>query len=231
MDAVSRSLNFDLLARPYRWLEYATFGRALERCRFHFLPALSSERHALVLGDGDGRFLARLLQANPRLKADVVDVSLAMLRVLNTRLTPQARRRVTLHKADARGFVPPSTGYDLVVTHFFFDCLFQAELDAFVNRVKPCLTPGAYWVVSEFAKARGRAGSVLSWAVVSGLYQAFGLLTGLEVRSLPDHRATLESFGFKLQCEEQWLQGLLVSQLWQKLKPETGQPNAAVNLL
>ena len=52
MDAVSRTLNFDRLARPYRWLEYATFGRTLERCRFHFLPALTSARRALVLGDG-----------------------------------------------------------------------------------------------------------------------------------------------------------------------------------
>ena len=55
--------------------------------------------------------------------------------------------------------------------------------------------------------------------------------TGLEVRSLPNHRATLEGFGFQLRCEKQWLRGLLVSQLWQTLKPETGQPNAAVNLL
>ena len=90
MDAVSRELNFDPLARPYRWLEYATFGRALERCRFHFLPALTGARRALVLGDGDGRFLARLLRANPELEADVVDCSPAMLRLLQR--TAQARR-------------------------------------------------------------------------------------------------------------------------------------------
>lgn len=212
---MSRRLNFDLLAQPYRWLEYATFGRALERCRFHFLPTLTSARRALVLGDGDGRFLARLLTTNQQLEADVVDISPAMLRVLMSRLTPKARSRITLHETDARGFVPPSTGYDLVVTHFFFDCLFKTELDAFVDRVKPHLTPGAYWVVSEFAQARDRTGSVLSWAVVSGLYQAFGLLTGLQVRSLPDHRATLEDSGFHLCSEKPWLQGLLVSQLWQ----------------
>jgi SAM-dependent methyltransferase len=212
---VSRRLNFDLLARPYRWLEYATFGRALERCRFHFLPALTGARHALVLGDGDGRFLARLLQLNPQIEADVVDISPAMLRVLMSRLTPEARRRVTLHEIDAREVVPPSTGYDLVVTHFFFDCLFQAELNTFVGCVKPRLAPGAYWVVSEFAQARGLAGSALSWAVVSGLYRAFGVLTGLQARSLPDHRPALEGSGFQLRYEKQWLRGLLVSQLWQ----------------
>ena len=30
--------NFDPIARPYRWMEYLTFGPALARCRNHFLP-------------------------------------------------------------------------------------------------------------------------------------------------------------------------------------------------
>ncbi len=215
MDAVSRELNFDPLARSYRWLEYATFGRSLERCRFHFLPALSDARRALVLGDGDGRFLARLLKANPELEADVVDCSPAMLRLLHERLKPEDRERVALHQADAREFAPPRTHYDLVVTHFFFDCLFQSELNALVERIVPSLASGAGWVVSEFAKPRGRVGSVLGGGVVSGLYGAFGLLTGLRVRSLPDHCAELEASGFQLLTEKQWLRGLLVSQLWQ----------------
>jgi SAM-dependent methyltransferase len=212
---VSRRLNFDLLARPYRWLEYATFGHALERCRFHFLPALTGARRALVLGDGDGRFLARLLKANPLLEADMVDISPAMLRLLHQRVGPEAGRRITLYQTDARDFVPPGIAYDLVVTHFFFDCLFQPELAELVDRVAPSLAPDAFWVVSEFAQGRGRAGSVLSSLVVSGLYRAFGLLTALQVRTLPDHGAALEGIGFQLLSERRWLRGLLVSQLWQ----------------
>jgi SAM-dependent methyltransferase len=215
VDAVSRKLNFDRLARPYRWLEYLTFGRMLERCRFHFLPALTGARRALVLGDGDGRFLARLLMANPLLEADVVDISPAMLRLLHQRVGPEACRRITLHEADARDFVPPGIAYDLVVTHFFFDCLFQAELDGVVDRVAPSLAPGARWVVSEFARGRGRAGSVVSSLVVSGLYRAFGLLAALHVRTLPDHGIALERAGFQCLSERRWLMGLLMSQLWQ----------------
>jgi SAM-dependent methyltransferase len=214
VDAVRRRLNFDPLARPYRWAEYATFGHALERCRFHFLPAINNARRALVLGDGDGRFLARLLRANPDLYADVVDVSPAMLRLLYRRLRPEDHRRVVLHRQDAREFVPPHAGYDLVVTHFFFDCLFQDELRALIGRIVSWLTPGATWVVSEFATPRGGAASVVGKGIISGLYRAFGLLTGLPVRSLPDHRAILETSGFQLLMEHPWLRGLLVSQLW-----------------
>jgi SAM-dependent methyltransferase len=216
MDAVSRTLNFDRLARPYRWLEYATFGRTLERCRFHFLPALTSARRALVLGDGDGRFLARLLEANPQIEADVVDISPAMLDRLSGQLAPEARKRVKLHEADAREFVPPGTDYDLVVTHFFFDCLFQPELNALVDRLVPRLSPGALWVVSEFSQPSGGGASLAGRAIISGLYAAFGLLTGLMVRSLPDHSAALKSSGFRLRGEKPWLRGLLASQLWQQ---------------
>ncbi|WP_158750160.1 trans-aconitate 2-methyltransferase [Acidobacterium sp. S8] len=216
MAAVSRRLNFDRLARPYRWLEYLTFGPALERCRFHFLPNLTRARHALMLGDGDGRFLRRLLEANPQLHADVADISPTMLALLNERLDPGMRRRVTLHQADLRSWEPPGRGYDLVVTHFFLDCLFEEELAALIESIQPKLVSGALWVVSEFARPRGGVRARLSGAVISMLYGMFGLLTGLTVRSLPDHSAALKQAGFQCRMERQWLGGLLVSQYWEQ---------------
>ena len=62
--------DFNRIARPYRWLEYLSFGPLLERCRFHRLPQMVDAKRALVLGDGDGRFLARLLRKNPQIQAD-----------------------------------------------------------------------------------------------------------------------------------------------------------------
>ena len=84
--------NFDRIARPYRWLEYLSFGPMLERCRFYRIPQLAEARHALVLGDGDGRFLARLLARNPSLHTDVIDQSPAMLRLLESRVAAVHRR-------------------------------------------------------------------------------------------------------------------------------------------
>ena len=215
MAAVSRPLNFDPLARPYRWLEYLTFGRTLERCRFYFLPELIHARRALVLGDGDGRFVARLLESNHAIKADIVDVSPAMLAVLKKRLQPEMRSRVTLHQADTREFTPPAAGYDLVVTHFFLDCLFEAELTALIDRIRPQLAPGARWIVSEFARPQKGLSALAGDIVVSGLYLTFGILTGLPVRSLPDHETALKRAGFDCREEHPWLRGLLISQLWE----------------
>lgn len=215
MDAVSRALNFDRLARPYRWLEYATFGHALQRCRLHYLPALTKSRRALVFGDGDGRFLAQLLAVNLHLQADIVDISPAMLRTLHQRLPSEARERVTLHHADARSFIPPAHTYDLVVTHFFLDCLFDSQIAALIDRARMQLEPEALWVVSEFAIPRGRIAASAGKLIVSGLYEAFGWITGLTVRTLPDHATQLRNAGFVLSQEKRWLRGLLLSQLWQ----------------
>jgi SAM-dependent methyltransferase len=224
VDAVSRRLNFDRLAKPYRWLEYLTFGRMLERCRFHSLPALVDAKRALVFGDGDGRFLARLLAVNPALQADVVDISPAMLRLLERGLRQEDRKRVTLHQADARAFIPPEKAYDLVVTHFFLDCLFDPELAALVEHLTTRLTPDALWVISEFALPHTLVGKILGKMMIFGLYQAFGLMTGLQVRTLPDHAAVLQRAGFERAEEGQWLGGLLISQHWQYNSSQSMQP-------
>jgi SAM-dependent methyltransferase len=214
LDTVSRQLNFDPLARPYRLLEYLTFGKALEHCRFHFLPALAEADSALVFGDGDGRFLGRLLKTNPYLIADVIDISPAMLDVLYKRLSPEERARVTLHCADARQFTIPEKTYDLVVTHFFLDCLFDPEISALIDRIKLNLEPGALWVVSEFSLPGNRIGALVGKALISSLYLAFRVLTGLQVRTLPDGTTKLKKAGLELSDEYAHLSGLLISQLW-----------------
>jgi ubiquinone/menaquinone biosynthesis C-methylase UbiE len=208
--------NFDRVAPLYRWMEYAAFGRSLERCRERFLPQLQGCRRALVLGDGDGRFLARLLAVNPDLHADAVDTSGTMLRLLERRAVTQsqdASARLRTHPTSALTF-SPQRSYNLVVTHFFLDCLAQTELDALCARIVPQLEPGALWVVSEFRIPAG----AMHWPsriLVQMLYLGFRLLTGLRVHKLPDHAAALTVAGFTRIAQHLSLSGLLTSELWQ----------------
>jgi SAM-dependent methyltransferase len=74
--------NFDRLAGVYRWMEALSFGGWLWRCRCAFLGEMCSARRALVVGDGDGRFTARLLEKNRAVLVDAVDISPAMLEAL-----------------------------------------------------------------------------------------------------------------------------------------------------
>ena len=210
------AVNFDRVARPYRWLEYLSFGPWLARCRKAQLAQLPVAQHALVLGDGDGRFLVSLLAARPGLTADVVDSSRAMLRLLDHRarqLGRQARDRVCLHHADALEW-NPTRPYDLIITHFFLDCFFPQQLEELLDRLLPHALPGAQWVVSEFSIPRQAFAALVARAIIGLLYRAFGVLTGLPVRALPDHRALLLRRGFVLSAEHQYLGGLLCSQVW-----------------
>jgi hypothetical protein len=207
--------DFNRLARPYRWLEYLTFGPWLWRCRTYFLPQLNHCRHALILGDGDGRFTARLLRANPDIEITAVDASSRMIESLQQATAPyQNRLKTTV--ADVRTWRPAdaSAQYDLVVTHFFLDCLTTEEIASLAHRLAPHLTPEALWLVSEFAIPPTPFGCFIAAPLVAFLYRAFGLLTHLRIQALPDHPQALATAGWYLQEQHTHLRGLLVSQLW-----------------
>jgi SAM-dependent methyltransferase len=211
--------NFDRLARVYGWMEALSFGPWLRRCRCAFLEEIKDCKRALVLGDGDGRFTARLLRENPVVEIDAVDMSPAMLNAL-VRRAGVNRHRVRTQVADLRSWSPelPDGGegrdYDLVVSHFFLDCLTTAEVETLAARVRPLLADDAVWVVSEFAVPAGWFGRWVALPVVGFLYRAFGWMTGLRVRELPDYACAFERAGLQLERRRNWMGGLLVSECW-----------------
>jgi SAM-dependent methyltransferase len=209
-----RDVNFDRVARPYRWLEYLSFGPWLARCRSAQLAQLTSARRALLLGDGDGRFLARLLAVNPTVTADVVDSSHSMLMLLQRRLRRcGGEQRVRLHHADAMLWNPTGT-YDLIVSHFFLDCFFPHQLEQLFDSVLPHALPGARWVISEFAVPPNAFLAYFARGIIHWLYRAFGWTTGLRVRALPDYASSLLRRGLILSKDQRYLAGLLCSQVW-----------------
>jgi hypothetical protein len=111
--------------------------------------------------------------------------------------------------------------YDLVVTHFFLDCLTTQEVQSLAVAIRAVVSPSALWVVSEFVTPANWYGRLVARPVVWGLYLAFGWLTGLGVRSLPNHSSALRRAGFCLQQRRAWLGGLLASELWSASPPDS----------
>ena len=208
-----RTPNFDRLAKLYFWMELSTFGPFLARCRQAFLSELLSARHAVVLGDGDGRFTAELLCVNSQVQIDAVDASPAMLHALLHRAGQNAGR-VSAHCADAREWQSANPPYDLVVSHFFLDCLTTEEIRVLAAKVHSAISPSAMWIVSDFAVPRNLFGRWIARPLVWLLYRAFGILAGLQIRSLPNHHLALRNAGFTLTQRQTWLHGLLVSEMW-----------------
>jgi ubiquinone/menaquinone biosynthesis C-methylase UbiE len=204
-------VNCNLIARWYRWLEYIGFGGALERRRFALLPNVAAARRVLVLGEGDGRFLMRLVEQNRGASIDYLDLSDRMLEL--------ARRRagldqVTYHQGDALTFPLPAGEYDLVVTNFFLDCFEESGAEKLVERVAAAATPRARWLIAEFRQPEQGLQALWARLWLRSLYLFFRVTTGLKTSRLVDHHPILQKYRFRMERAEPAFFGLLASELW-----------------
>jgi ubiquinone/menaquinone biosynthesis C-methylase UbiE len=212
-------MNCDRIARWYRWLEYAAFGRALEQTRLEYLDETASARHSLVLGDGDGRFLAALASRNERSEIDAVDLSREMIRLADGRLkragtcSPQ---RVRLHHADALKCQLPAGRYDLIATHFFLDCFAPDETCKLISQIARAAAPDAKWLVSEFRHPESGFGRYRAGLMIWASYLFFRFATGLRTKTLPDYSRALVANGFRRCSYRMRSNGMLIAELWER---------------
>jgi hypothetical protein len=115
----------------------------------------------------------------------------------------------------------------LIVSHFVLDCLTTEEVQTLAVTLARAVSPDSLWIISEFAVPTNWFGWLVARPVVWALYRAFGWLTGLEVRSLPDHSIALRQAGFILQERKRWLGGLLISELWTSVPAGHGLRDSA----
>lgn len=207
-------MRIDRFAPWYRWVEYAAFGRALERRRFAFLDRIAGARRILILGEGDGRMLRRLRRIAPQAEIEVIETSAAMIELARRRAADSPR--VSFRLEDARSVPLPDSHYDAVVTMFFLDCFDESELRGLIQKIKRAMAPGAMWIVSEFAiPAQGwRRLHAMVW--IRTMYRFFGAVSGLRVTTLPPidrllAEANLQSLE---RAEERW--GLIRSEIFRK---------------
>ncbi len=207
----SAPANFDGLVGIYRALEWVAFGRDLERARFIHLAQLQACRDILVLGEGDGRALARLLPLAPHAHVHCLDVSPAMLNRAAARLSSPDRSRVTFETANILTAHLPGRRFDAVVTLFFLDCFTASEVASVVEKVQASLRPGATWLFADFSlPARGFA-RLRARVWLSVLYAFFRWQTKLSARALPPSEQLLAEAGWCRIAECEFQDGLVRS--------------------
>ena len=208
--------SFDRLAAIYAWLEYLAFGRALEAARFWHLEYLAGCSRVLVLGEGDGRFLNRLLKMYPTLRVDCVDASGAMLARARQRLASEALARVNFRQEDALLAAFGKGEYDAVVTLFFLDCFSPEEVSGLVDRIKPALRKNPRWFWTDFVLPnRGwRRWRAQLW--LQGMYFFFRTQTTITARELPPSERVLSKAGFIRRAELTFQGEMVRSVVWEK---------------
>jgi ubiquinone/menaquinone biosynthesis C-methylase UbiE len=209
----------------YQPLEYATFGKKLERQRFAFVDELGDAKRALLLGDGDGRFLFELAKRNADVQIDYVEASGQMIAIARRRLrSPEVvdPGRIRFRQCDAREGGWPSDGYDVVVSHFFLDCFSDAEISQLIPAIRSVCRPGAKWLIAEFQvpKSGWRRWHARCW--LKTMYLFFRITTGIETSRLPEYRTVLSRAGFLLRCQKLDMAQLICSELWELPADDAG---------
>jgi SAM-dependent methyltransferase len=211
-------VSFDAVAPWYRALETIAFGSTLQRARVACLDEIGSPRRALILGEGNGRFLAELLQRHPLIRIDCIDDSdrmldLARRHVLKT--NPGEIRRVVFLRHDVRSWTPRDR-YDLIVTHFFLDCFSTQRVGLIVAKLAQAAAPNAIWLLADFrlpeaGLARGHA---RAWLAV--MYGFFRCVARIEASELVDPSPFLRVEGFTLTRQHLFRLQMVKSELWRK---------------
>jgi len=219
----SRPIGFDFLAPHYSWMETLLAGKKLHLCRTTFLAELPPRQHALLAGEGHGRFLTELLKSQPTLKITCVDSSSGMLQVTRSRLRQEnlPEDRVTFLQKDFLHWTPQKAEYDLIATHFFLDCFTHEQLGSLIPSLAQSARPGALWLTADFQVPpaglfiRYRAALIL-WM----MYRFFRIVVRLPAKRIVPTAPFLEKNGFRRQKHREFDWKLLYSELWQKAPGE-----------
>ncbi|MGH7935861.1 MAG: class I SAM-dependent methyltransferase, partial [Chthoniobacterales bacterium] len=197
----------------YRRLETLVFGDRLQAARCAFVRQLPPSRRALIVGEGDGRFLEQLREAQPELPVECIDASEKMLELARARV---GDRYTQFIQADIREAAFPPARYDLVVTHFFLDCFEQKELSAVVKKLSAAAMPNAIWLVADFQKPARGWHRALGQLLIVMMYLFFRSVAGLKARRLVDYAPFLAEHSFFLEKEIGAPNDIMRSQLWRR---------------
>jgi len=209
-------MSFDTLAPHYRWMELLLAGGVMQRGRIAHLEAARHCRSALLLGEGPGRFLTRLLRLNPQVQVTCLDQSKAMIRSARRQLVKQSlpANRVEFVCADVRSWTAPQNRFDLVVTNYFLDCFRPGELKRLIESVAKSVTPDAQWLLSDFTIPSRGWRRWRAELLVFSMYVFFRAVTGLSAERLTPVDDLLRAAGFELRRRRRLNFELIQTDLW-----------------
>lgn len=212
-------MSFDALAPWYRTLEWIAFGDALQRSRVACLGEIAAPRRALVVGEGNGRFLCELLRRHPGVEVDCLDASARMLRLARKRVNrelPARAESVRFLHQDITSWPAPENHYDLLVTHFVLDCFSEVALTGIVSKLARAATQDANWLLADFCVPANGLAKLRARAWLAAMYLFFRVTARIPARELIDPTSILRAEGFALVRQRLFRKGMLKSEKWSR---------------
>jgi ubiquinone/menaquinone biosynthesis C-methylase UbiE len=212
-------VSFDSIAPAYRTLETIAFGGGLQRARVACLGEIGTPRRALIVGEGNGRFLCELLRRHSNVAVDCVDASERMLELArrrSQRRSPARATRIRFLQQDITSWMPSEASYDLIVTHFFLDCFSGNRIAEVVKRLSRSATPSATWLLADFCLPEGFP-RIRASLWLAAMYRFFRFTAGIEAAKLEDPSPFLRNAGFALASQHLSRRGMVKSELWRRI--------------
>lgn len=207
------AVSFDFVAPFYQILERIVFGSKLQTARMAFVPEITRRQRVLVVGEGDGRFLAEFVEFWPESEIVCVEASRRMIERARKRTVGHRIRFLCSALEDAN---LPERAYDLVVTHFFLDCFSENKLPQIVAQIARAAAPQAQWLIAEFHQPTEGWRRWFSRCLIRAMYLFFRICAGIEGHRLSDYRLFLRAHGFELSRATGLPNGMIRSELWSR---------------
>lgn len=211
-------MTFDRLAPVYDLMERWFAGRCLQQARTAFLDDIPEPEKVLTVGEGHGRFLEACRRRFPRARIVCVDGSGGMKRASGKRYVGDGRTEYVQAWIEEW---ETEERFDLVVTHFFFDCFPWEEVGEVVRKIASHAEEEAVWLVADFSIPERGPARWRARLVVGLLYGFFRRTAGIRGSRLvpPDGWLEEQRFTRKERVELEW--GMLKSEWWER-KPGKG---------
>ena len=200
-------MSYDRFAPFYTLLETLFFGSALQKARCAGLGGMAP-KNVLVIGDGNGRYLEQAIRAWPDARFVSIDASEGMIQQARKRVD---ETRVRFLHADAVAGLNELQGqtFDVLVTHFFLDCLCEETLEKLIPKLAEMRTHSGLWDISDFTDRRLHHRAML-WM----MYRFFHSFTETPAERLPDYGRILQAHGLVPETLGTWRRGFLIAQRW-----------------
>jgi ubiquinone/menaquinone biosynthesis C-methylase UbiE len=214
-------MSFDALAPHYRWMEFVLAGNKLQRDRTAFLSQVGHRQNALLVGEGNGRFLLECRRSLQHARVTCMDASDRMLALARERAQNSGlgSPQIQFIHADALDWTPPVGAFDLVVTHYVLDCFRPDQLKQVVATLAKAAAPDATWLLADFQVPATGLRRCRALIIHRLMYLFFRLATRLPARHLTGPDSFLEEHGFTLRDRRLSEWGLLHSDRWERVPP------------
>lgn len=209
--------NFDGVASSYLFLETITFGNQLQKCRTSMISHLTNSKRALVLGEGNGRFLEAFCKANPLAEILVIDESPRMLDLAKRRIAnanPPINNQIEFRCANVFEILPLTGTFDLIVCNFFLDCFTSSEIGHLMGLFRQMLFGEGLLVVGDFRKPHSIFGKIIGEFILKFMHVFFQKTAGISATELTDLHAILLERSFQKAVEKKLFFGFLNSSIW-----------------